>query len=206
MAEKIDFNIERWAIIGASRGLGFEFAKVAKAQYPGIELFLASRSLNQFDVSKEDLFEINAETIAQFNPHRVFYFSGGGTYGSFHKYEWKDHKWTMNVNFLFPSFLILYLQKFKGRIKQVVLTGSKIAEQSADPNAAMYCAAKHALKGLVDSISEEDSPIKITLFSPGYMDTQLLPKNASPKQQDLAVHPQYFAGQLLQLVKDSSCK
>ncbi|NCN41071.1 hypothetical protein GW916_07445, partial [bacterium] len=44
---------------------------------------------------------------------------------------------------------------------------------------ASYSAAKHALKGLYLSLRVEKPTWDLRLFSPGYLDTELLPKGAS---------------------------
>lgn len=197
---------EKWVLLGAGRGLGFTFSQLVKSKYPDIELFLASRSVNGFDFSKTDLFEFYAEKIADFSADRLFYFAGGGPYGAFSKFEWKDHLWSLNVTFGFPAYLLNYLGKTSSPIKQLVFVGSAVAEAHPDPFAAMYCASKHALKGLITSLQSEGYPIPLTLFSPGYMNTQMLPKTAWPRQQGLAVEPDIIAQQLLQLVISGDVK
>ena len=66
----------------------------------------------------------------------------------------------------------------KAPIPQVILVGSSVAESAADPKAASYCAAKHALRGLFLSLREEYPDWDLRLFSPGYMDTDMLPPHA----------------------------
>lgn len=195
-----NYSKEKWVLLGAGRGLGFSFSQLVKTSYPDIELFLASRSVNGFDFSKTDLFEFYAEKIAEFSADRVFYFAGGGPYGPYSKFEWKDHLWSLNVTFGFPAYLLNYLGKSTANIKQIVFIGSAIAESQPDPGAAMYCASKHALKGLVTSLIAEKFPIELTLFSPGYMNTQMLPKSAWPRGKGLVAEPESIARQLLQLV------
>lgn len=195
---------ENWSLLGASRGLGFEFSKLVPTLDKEIALFLASRSINSFDFSKADLFEYYCEKIAETNPQRIFYFAAGGTYGPFQKYAWKDHLWTMNVDFNFPAFLLRYFLNRKQSLKQMVFIGSEIAESRPDPNAAMYCAAKHALKGLVSSVQQENPPIEVILFSPGYMDTQLLPKHAWPREKGLVANPSQIAKELLKQISCNS--
>lgn len=195
---------EKWVLLGAGRGLGFSFSQLIKDQHPGVELFLASRSLNGFDFSKVDLFEFYSEKVKEFAADRIFYFAGGGPYGPFSKFEWKDHVWSLNVTFAFPAYLLNYLARnpseSKNKIKQIVFIGSSVAENQPDPNAAMYCASKHALRGLITTLLKEGFPIPVTLFSPGYMNTQMLPKSAWPREQGLVAEPDIIARQLLQLV------
>ncbi|NJL24075.1 MAG: SDR family oxidoreductase [Calothrix sp. SM1_5_4] len=68
------------------------------------------------------------------------------------------------------------------KVDETILVGSSVAESSADPKAASYCAAKHALKGLFSSVRAESPDWDLRLFSPGYMDTDLLPKNAAVRK------------------------
>lgn len=194
------FQKEKWVLLGAGRGLGFSFSQKVKEAFPEIGLFIASRSVNGFDFSKTDLFEYYSETISEFGADRIFYFAGGGPYGPFSKFDWKDHLWSLNVTFGFPAYLLNYLGKKNLGIKEIVIVGSAIAESQPDPNAAMYCASKHALKGLVETLKKEGYPFPLTLFSPGYMNTAMLPKSSWPREQGLAVEPEQVAEQLLQLV------
>ncbi|MCB0368603.1 MAG: SDR family oxidoreductase [Bdellovibrionales bacterium] len=191
---------ENWSLLGASRGLGLEFSKLVPQLNKDISLFLASRTINHFDFSNEDLFEFYCEEILNTKPQRIFYFAAGGSYGPFGKFDWKDHKWTMNVSFNFPAFLLNYFLKNHQGVKQIIFIGSKIAENDPDPNAAMYCAAKHALKGLVSSVQLENPPFELTLYSPGYMDTGLLPKGAWPRSKGIVSEPSHIAKSLMQLV------
>lgn len=195
-----DIGNEKWILLGAGRGLGLAFSELVKMNFPNLQLFLASRSTNGFDFSKSDLFEYYSEKIMEFGADRIFYFAGGGPYGPFSKFEWKDHQWSLNVTFGFPAYLLNYLGKQPGQIKHMIFTGSSVAESAPDPNAAMYCASKHALKGLISTLNKEGYPISVTLFSPGYMNTQLLPKTAWPRASGLVQEPEQVAQQLLRLV------
>ena len=191
---------EKWVLLGASRGLGLAFSQLVMAIHPNINLFLASRAINGFDFSNTDLFEFYAEKIADFSADRIFYFAGGGPYGPYSKFDWKDHLWSFNVSFGFPAYLLNYLGKLDSKILQMVFLGSAVAETQPDPNAAMYCASKHALRGLITTLQKEGFPIPLSLFSPGYMNTTLLPKSAWPRQLGLVSEPDVVARQLLQLV------
>ncbi len=195
-----DNGNEKWVLLGASRGLGLAFSKLTLARFPNIDLFLASRSINGFDFSNTDLFEFYAEKIADFKADRIFYFAGGGPYGPYSKFEWKDQLWSFNVSFGFPAYLLNYLGKLDSKILQMVFVGSSIAETQPDPNAAMYCASKHALRGLITTLQKEGFQIPLSLFSPGYMNTDMLPKSAWPRQHGLVAEPETIAQQLLQLV------
>jgi short-subunit dehydrogenase len=102
---------------------------------------------------------------------------------------------------------------------QLLFVGSAIAEDKPDPLAASYAAAKHALKGLVGSVAAEleadrKGPkdktasadrgalqVQVKLFSPGYMDTDLLPKDAWPRRKSgLLQSPSEVAKDLVRLM------
>lgn len=191
---------ENWSVLGASRGLGFEFSKQVAASHKGVQLFLASRTINNFDFSNTDLFECYCEEILATKPQRIFYFAAGGTYGPYAKFDWKDHLWTLNVTFSFPAFLLNYFLKNHYGIKQLVFIGSSVAENRPDPQAAMYAAAKHALKGLITSVNLENPPFEILLYSPGYMNTNMLPKKAWPRKTERISEPSQVAQELLNLI------
>jgi short-subunit dehydrogenase len=115
---------------------------------------------------------------------KVFYVAGGGPYGAFAEREWKDHQWALEVSFLFPARLLhTFLRHGAGA--QFILVGSSVAESEGDPKAASYCAAKHALKGLYSTVRRDYPECDVRLFSPGYMDTELLPANAAVRQQGI---------------------
>jgi short-subunit dehydrogenase len=131
---------------------------------------------------------------------RVFYFAGGGPYGDFSSKELKDHRWALETTFMGAMEALHFAMR--NRLKQIVFVGSSIAEDQADPRAASYSAAKHALFGLLRSVWEETpSDVDVRLFSPGYMDTSLLPPGATARQQDLS-KPDEIAARLLEWCLD----
>ena len=87
----------------------------------------------------------------------------------------------MAVTYQFPARLLHALASLD-HPPPVVLIGSAIAESNADPGAASYAAAKHALKGLWSSLRFEYPNWDLRLFSPGYLDTELLPAHSGPRQ------------------------
>ncbi|MCB0357204.1 MAG: SDR family oxidoreductase [Bdellovibrionales bacterium] len=205
------------ALLGASRGLGYHIAKQVLKEH---SLFIAARkielldslplaaeeSLELFacDFSKEEKLPELIEQLRSFQPQAIWYFAGGGPYGKFADKQWKDHLWSWQVTFLTPAYLLQ--QIFKNQFpfcQQFVVIGSSVAESLPDPLAASYCAAKHALKGLITSVQLEEDAKDIMLFSPGYMDTDLLPPNAYPRQQNkLILSPEKVANDFLQWVFD----
>ncbi len=206
---------KKWLLLGASRGLGKSFFNFAKIQGAPELVRMSRRSEISRDFSKPGNFTEICQTIANLQAERIFYFAGGGPYGNFQDKAWKDHQWALNVNFVFPAFLLYHIiqSSHLSALKQIIFIGSSIAETEVDPQASMYCASKHALKGLITSVqyelkskaerkesgnkSEEKlgkKPLDLRLFSPGYMDTELLPPHAWPRQQaGLVVSPDKVA-------------
>lgn len=209
----------RWVLLGASSGLGKAFSEVLVKHCPLDEVLSMSRKLDGSDFAEESRWPEYAEKIKAFQPTHLIYFAAGGPYGPFEKFQWKDHHWSMKVSFLFPAYLLHNILRAisDGELKefrQITLIGSEVAESKADPGAAAYCASKHALKGLVDTLRAErpsQAPVspdasraqqqpQILLFSPGYMETRLLPPNSWPRLQKLAVDPHLEALKLYDFV------
>lgn len=117
---------------------------------------------------------------SSFSKTRIFYFAGGGPYGAFSKKKFSDHMWAMNVSFLAFASILHFVVSQNSNLNdlQIIAIGSAVAESKPDYQAASYSAAKHALKGLVSSIQLEYSQADIRLFSPGYMQTKMLPPMA----------------------------
>ncbi len=195
--------MEKVAILGASRGLGAELAVRAVTYAESVYLMARKvdllKSLEQSfskefpdkqvliesaDFSKEAGRDFALNALREYSPTKIFYVAGGGPYGLFKEKDWKDHRWSFDVSFNFAAqTLHMALQELVPRgLKQFVFVGSAIAENRPDPQAASYAASKHALVGLVKSVQAEMPYFDLRLFSPGYMDTDLLPMNAWPRQ------------------------
>lgn len=190
-----------WVILGGSRGLGACFASQVQKHHPKTEVSIVSRHSDwHCDFSKVDEWDRFITDLRQAQPTHILYSAGGGPHGDFATKNWRDHEWAWRVNFLFPSYLLHGLMRAPlTGLKQFVLVGSQIAEQHADPQAASYAAAKHALRGLVTSVQAESTrPLfDLRLFSPGYMETALLPAQSWPRRQGLARPPEEEAERLL---------
>lgn len=201
----------RTVILGASRGLGAQLVKRACAD--GAEVFGMARkemplaalaaeypgfAYQSSDFAKPEQQALAIGTLLSMDFDRLFYIAAGGPYGAFGERGWKDHQWAMEVSFLFPARLLHALAaRARGGepLPPVVLIGSSVAESAGDPGAVSYAAAKHALKGLYCSLRLEMPDWDIRLFSPGYMDTDMLPQNAPARQG--GVHaPRTMAGEL----------
>ncbi len=183
--------MKTWVLLGASRGLGHCFLQKARAENIQIHNFSRRAPLDSegvqthvADFSNSEEWEILARRIRELAPERIFYFAGGGPFGDFQNKNWKDHQWGWRVSFECPAFLLHSYLRTPDDLRQFVVVGSSIAESNPDPRASSYSSAKHALKGLITSVqAEQKSVLDLRLFSPGYMDTAMLPANAWPRQQ-----------------------
>lgn len=200
-----DRSAHKFILLGASRGLGWATYEALAKKYPAAEFMLVSRKIGEgnfkslkYDFAKEPSSEFMTEII-NFNPTTIIYFAAGGPYGNFQDKKWADHQWALQVSFLFPAQLVHHLMRISiPSLKQFVVVGSAIAENKPDPGAASYCAAKHALRGLISTLQAENkSAFKIDLFSPGYIATDMLPAQSWPRQQGLAESAENVAIQLI---------
>ncbi|NQZ19320.1 MAG: SDR family oxidoreductase [Bdellovibrionales bacterium] len=111
--------------------------------------------------------------------------------------------WALQVTYLTPARILHHFLSKPGSVKQMVFVGSAIADSSADPMASSYSSAKHGLKGLIDSINAEDPDIDVRIFRPGYIDTAMLPPQASPRKEGLPLlSPEEAAKRFVQWVQD----
>ena len=170
--------------MGASSGLGAVFLQSMHESHPDLRVLRISRKSElAFDFSKEETWNSLWERISEFKPDRLFYFAGGGPWGPYPEKKWSSHLWTYRVNLLLPAYLLSRIHEIK--LLQAVFVGSAIAESKADPWAASYASSKHGLLGLISTLQAERSlsPTDLRLFSPGYLDTPLLPAHAPPRAQ-----------------------
>ncbi|MBY0384754.1 SDR family NAD(P)-dependent oxidoreductase [bacterium] len=178
---------EKILILGARRGLGFEILKLWKARFPNDEVYASSRQPFEYldtktfhwDLTVGEDVENLLQTVDKLAPQKVFYVAGGGPYGVFSEKQWKDHQWALQLTLLTPTRLLHHCLN-KSFIEQFIMVGSAIAESNPDPGAASYAAAKHGLKGLLATLKTETSK-DLRLFSPGYMNTSMLPRLAQHK-------------------------
>lgn len=183
----------RIAILGASRGLG---AGLVGTSPSGVKLFLSSREVQLHethstltcDFSKPEEQSRLFAHLKDFDPHRIFYVAGGGPHGAFAQKDWKDHQWALEVSLLMPMRLVHFVLQNLNSFQQIVLVGSAIAEDKADPGAVSYSVAKHGLLGLWRNLSVELPDKDLRLFSPGYMDTMMLPPNSAPRKSGVSLH------------------
>ena len=213
--------MKRFCLLGSSRGLGWATYLALSQKYPDAEFLLVSRKIENkkldlkpntkilsFDFTKNEPLSL-IEHVQNFGPTEIIYSAGGGPYANYFENAWETHLWSLKVTFLFPAELILKLgQSFKQNplkwpeLRSITVIGSSIAENYADPKAASYCAAKHALKGLISTIQEEKSTqIQIKSFSPGYIETDLLPRNSAPREKGLALSAEVVANELIKFIE-----
>lgn len=218
---------KRFVLLGSSRGLGWETFLLLQKKKTAKGFLLSSRKIlgreqeisNLTQNSNQDVklitqdFSkpfIDAEFLQElkaFKPTHLIYFAGGGPYGAFAEKKWSDHQWALNTTFLYPAQLLHYVVSNRPQwpwLKSFIVIGSAIAESQPDLKAASYAAAKHALKGLVSTIQlEKDTTqgIFVELFSPGYMQTDLLPAHSEPRQKQLAENPFDVAKKLITVIE-----
>jgi NAD(P)-dependent dehydrogenase (short-subunit alcohol dehydrogenase family) len=188
----------RVVVLGSHKGLGYQCVKALLAHKQIDSVLGLSRqdsgdfSLNpkykfgSFDFTKvyDDVasFDSLISALEEFKPTALIYCAGGGPHGSYFDKAWKDHAWALKLNFLFPAKLIWHFAK-PPYLKVFAYVGSAIAEsEDGDPDGASYAAAKWGMKGLIKSLKASNSMVRFTVFSPGYMDTELVPQGAKPRQ------------------------
>lgn len=203
---------ERTVIFGGSRGLGWSLVQRLGAKSPEDVLALSRNAPETkglcthlpADLSKPEKFHEWLVFVEQFQPERAIYCAGGGPFGPFEDSSWKSHQWAFQVTFLSAAWWLRELLPLPD-FRQFVFIGSSVAEDSADPKASSYCAAKHAVKGLHRTLVAENTGKDVRLYSPGYMDTDLLPKGSWPRQQSHPLwNPDLVAVDLLEWSDDSS--
>lgn len=192
-------------VLGSHKGLGLSCVKLLLKQESVSHILGISRldsglftSESRYcfyssDLTKlydqEVLFREVLKNIKEFNPDQIIYCAGGGPFGEFSSKAWKDHEWAIKLNFLFPAKLVWSILRdveFKASL-QFLYVGSSIAESNeGDPYGASYASAKWAMKGLLKSLDSSQikygsEKVQYLWMSPGYMNTDLLPKGSEPR-------------------------
>jgi short-subunit dehydrogenase len=209
----------RYVLLGASRGLGWAVYQELLRQAPKASFLLSSRKIDaragevssQTTLLKQDFSQTPVkdgflQQLCEFAPTHLIYLAGGGPYGNFGEKKWSDHQWALKTTFLYPAELLHHIVSERskwGALRQVICVGSSIAESQPDPKASSYAAAKHALKGLIGTIDCEGSWVPVRLFSPGYMQTDLLPAHSEPRQKQIAENPLDVAKKLIAMIEKS---
>ncbi len=184
--------MDRVVILGASRGLGAALVRQIAGAKPVTGFARKEAALSRLALEVPGFTGVEADFstpegqfavlayLSETPVSQVICMAGGGPYGLFSERKWKDHQWGLEVSFLFPARVAHVLSRL-AKPPQLILVGSAVAENAADPMAASYAAAKHALKGLFLSLKAESPGWDIRLFSPGYMDTEMLPPGAAAR-------------------------
>jgi len=216
---------EKFIMLGASRGLGWCTYQLLQILKQPSDFLINSHNvlvktgeiaqntkLIQQDFSKPGIDQEFETQLKKFGPTHLIYFAGGGPYGFFQDKKWSDHQWSLQTSFLYPAELLHSIMAHPEAwpaLKKVVLIGSSVAEDKADPRASSYSAAKHALRGLVATVQEEikaQSEKKlpqVLLFSPPYMQTDLLPAHSQPRLNDRAENPEVVARRLIEYIENT---
>ena len=201
----------RTAVLGASQGLGRAILGHL-ADSEGSRTLAVARRLEDVPPSVEtfscDLVQVERRRelivrLRDFSPSAIFYCAGGGPYGPFGKKEWKDHQWAFDLNLLAPAEIChAAVRGDLPSVSQIVLVGSAVAEADSDLGACSYSTAKHGLVGLFKNLIEESTDIDFRLYSPGYMDTKMLPPGATVRQRSIW-NPRDVAEDLLKWVRSA---
>jgi short-subunit dehydrogenase len=184
-------------------GLAREMAQGNKAE--GVPPFLGRVKVESLDLSSEKGQEGACQILKKHDFDLVIYSAGGGPHGEFAAKEWKDHFWSLNVNLISPLRLIHTWLEVGSERKSgtFVVVGSRIAENSPDPLAASYGAGKTGLLGFMASLQPEleGKMNRVWLFSPGYMDTDMLPLNAKVRAESKLMSADAAAQAMLRWIK-----
>ncbi len=202
-------------VFGASRGLGCALTQEIYKQFPECRFLLIARTTNdvipehvgrwaQMDLSRPSSQASACEEMIVFQPSHVIYAAGGGPYGLFEAKAIDSHLWATEVNYLavlrILHFALQARKKMPG-LKQFAVVGSAVAGKAPDPMASSYAAAKHALRGLIGSVALEKPWFDVKLYEPGYMDTDLLPKNSWPRTKGIVSSPNDEAKKMLHFLQ-----
>ena len=193
-----------WILVGGSSGLGLAFARhlisidsvcdntiqIVSRKPPsgGVPDRLMPRvGFHSLDLAKaldqEKLIsQIDCLNTSNHSVKLVF-FVGGGPFGAFQNKEFKDHQWAWEVSFVAASRLLHSAYTLVPTLSQICFIGSTVAETKSEPLALSYAVAKRALASLVQECQALNPPFDLRLFSPGYMNTRMLPPNSWPRLQ-----------------------
>jgi len=187
-------TVSRTLVLGGSRGLG----KALMDLIPD-SLSVSRTSSDPIDFSKEESAALVIGRVKDFQPSEIIYVAGGGPHGAFFEKSMKSHKWAYNVN-LFTPIQILYGLIDLGYKGEFVYVGSAIAERSNSAASLSYSTSKKSAKDIILLCSS--NLLKTKVFSPPYMDTDLLPKGSWPREEhpDLVVEPSKVAKVMLEWV------
>lgn len=184
-------------VLGGSKGLGLALCGRYSDAVP------CSRNADiSADFNKMDSINKVVSLLEEYKPGVVFYVAGGGPHGDFFSKSFKSHQWAYQVNYFTPIALAYTLieKKYKGTF---VYIGSAIAERSNSHESLSYSQSKKNAKQSLLSLNEKD--LKVRVFSPPYMNTEMLTKNAWPRIEapHLVLEPEDVAEELTQWLENN---
>lgn len=181
-------------VTGASKGLGFVFAKaLAKA---GASLFITARSEDELQANarevaglgvscdwmamditrEEDVVEMVARCVARYGRIDILVNNAGlSMRAMFKDLDLKVIRTLMDVNFWgtvhCTKFALPYLLETKGSVVGVI----SVAGLSALPARTGYSASKYAIRGFLDAIRMEHlkDGLNVLVFAPGYISSNV---------------------------------
>lgn len=175
-----------WMITGASRGLGYSFAKAALEA--GDEVIATARnvaslsSLAQYskdrlvvlplDVTAKDTIVPTAEAaLAAFGKIDILVNNAGyGLDGALEENTEAEVRHQMEVNFFGVIWLMqAIIPSMRARKSGHIVQISSVAGVGGFPSLGLYCASKWALEGLSEGMAAELAPfgVKMTIIQPG---------------------------------------
>lgn len=194
-----------WFITGASRGLGYQWARAALER--GDQVAATARDTAALSALRDaygdalvaialDVTDREACFAAVRTAHDHFgrldvvvNNAGYGQYGFVEELSEAEVRRQMDTNFFGPLWItqaaLPYLRAQRsGHIIQV----SSIGGVTAFPNLGAYHASKWALEGMTQSLSQEVKPfgVRVTLVEPGGFDTEWI--TAAPYAEPLAAY------------------
>lgn len=183
-------------VLGASRGLGKNLLEGFEGHSTGV-----SRTMNEsIDFSKEDSPQKVLKLIERTESDLLIYCAGGGPHGSYFEKRSQSHRWAFQVNSFTPLEILKNLEQ--SSIKTFIYIGSAIAERSVSSQSLSYSHSKKLTKrAFLDYKSES---LEALVFSPPFMDTDLLPPGAWPRTNcpDLVLDPHVVAQELFKWIQD----
>lgn len=189
----IDFRDRVALITGGSRGLGLLLARELALQ--GARLAILARDPDELDIARRELAAVGhsrvlalpcdvrrredaewavAATVERFGRLDVLINNAGVVQvGPIEHMDLQDFEETLQVHFWGPLYFIRaalpHLREREGRIVNIASIGGKVAI----PHMAPYCASKHALVGLSNTLRAElaKDRVWVTTVCPGLMRT-----------------------------------
>ncbi|AOP33031.1 hypothetical protein A0128_03630 [Leptospira tipperaryensis] len=189
----MNWNKKSVLITGSSRGIGRSLA--IQLANRGTKLILASRTLKDLEIVKEECLLKGAETTISvcdvsreedckrtmedvkenFGGLDVLILNAGiEVHGNFETLEISDLKKIVQINFLGPLLLTHYAIPYLNKGGRIVIVSS-LQGKTGFPGSAVYSGSKHALHGFFDSLRMELAPrdIGVTIVCPGGVESDI---------------------------------